>query len=634
MKPVLRMMAAKLNGANFQTMKFEGRDHLVVPVVLMVGDIVVYPMHTEGGEFVPAKVLAEAPKQWDGRPVVPDHPEGGTASANEPKVLETQRFGVLFNSLFEDGRLKSQAWIDPVRAVEVGPEAADVVERLQRGEVIEISVGAWVTLMNKTGSADGKKFRHQWTNVASDHLAMLPRGEQGACSVDAGCGASPAHNAQDNHAGKATLRVANEEVSVKWTAKISRVLEALGLKAAQESGDESVSDLMNALHQALRREEPAFESVVEVFLDTSTVVYAASPEGPIQFFMREFSMDDGEVKLGDDRVAVEPRTTFEPLSSCACEDGSCNCRPAESRNAAEGQSDNDLRELLQQALTDSETDASSIWIEAVFPDLVVFELREEDGPSKTFEREYASDGDSVTLGGERREVVRDVSYRPVMASNNGGIPPEQKGAGQMDKLKKLAARIIGCEASPFKEGDEEQLIAFGEERLVEMADAVEKEPEGSGDDSKGDDDDQKADAGAGANDDDDDDSDGDGDDDDDDKGVTVSQETYDEMQDALAERRAARESRQKALATKIVAKTDVYKEDDLLKRPVEELVQLAKALGCDEPVRDFSAISTPIHEDDDSVPPPPDQATYARALKAGKSREEAMDDARKASTTH
>ena len=621
---VLRMMRAKLNGANFQTMKFEGRDHLVVPVVLMVGDIVVYPMHTEGGEFVPAKVLAEAPKQWDGRPVVPDHPEGGTASANEPKVLESQRFGVLFNSRFDDGRLKSQAWIDPLRAAEVGPDAVDVVERLQRGEVIEISIGAWVTLTHKTGSAGGQKFRHQWTNVASDHLAMLPSDDQGACSVDAGCGASPAHNAQDNRAGKATLRAAKEEVSVKWTAKISRVLEALGLKASQESGDESVSELMNALHQALRREEPAFESVVEVFLDTSTVVYAASPEGPIEFFMRKYSMDDGEITLDDERVAVEPRTTFVPLSSCDCKDDSdCTC---DMRHAAEGQSDNDLRELLQQALTASELDASSIWIEAVFPDLVVFELREEDGPSKTFEREYAVEDDSVTLGDERREVVRDVSYRPVAMSTNGGSPPEQKGAAQMNKLTKLAARIIGCEASPFKEGDEEQLIAFGEERLVEMADAVEKEPEDSGDDSKGEGDEQDGspNADAGAND----------DDDDADKGVTVSQGDYDEMRDALAERRAARESRQKALATKIIAKTDVYIEGDLLKRPVEELAQLAKALGCDDPVRDFSGKGTPIHEDDESVPPPPDQATYARALKAGKSREEAMDEARKASTTH
>ena len=204
----------------------------------------------------------------------------------------------------------------------------------------------------------------------------------------------------------------------------------------------------------------------------------------------------------------------------------------------------------------------------------------------------------------------------------------------MDKLKKLAARIIGCKASPFKEGDEEQLIAFGEERLAAMADDVESaeaDGDGDGDDSKPDGD--EADASG-----DDDGADGSDDGDDGEKddadSVKVSQADYDEMQDALAERRAARQSRQKALATKIVAKTDVYKEADLLKRPVEELEQLAKALQCDEAPRDYSAQGTPIHEDDESVPPPPDQAAYARALKGGKSRQEAMEEARQASTTH
>lgn len=194
----------------------------------------------------------------------------------------------------------------------------------------------------------------------------------------------------------------------------------------------------------------------------------------------------------------------------------------------------------------------------------------------------------------------------------------------MDKLKKLAARIIGCEASPFKEGDEDQLIAFGEERLAEMADGLE---ETSGDDDskpKGDEQKETPDADAGANDSDSDDED--------DKGVTVSQDEYDEMKDALAERRAAREARQKSLAAKIVGKTDVYKEDDLQARPVEELEQLAKALKCDEPVRDYSTKGTPVHEDDDSVPPPPDQAAYARALKGGKNRQEAMEEARQAAT--
>lgn len=544
-----RAMRMQLNGANLQTMQFEGRDHIVVPVVLMVGDIVVHPMHSDGGEFVPAEVLAEAPAQWDGRPVVPGHPEGGTASANEPRILESQRFGIVFNTKFEDGRLKGQAWLDVARAEVVGPEAVDVIERLKAGEVVDISVGAWVTLEHKTGSAGGEKFRYRWTNVSSDHLAMLASDETGACSVDAGCGAPRAN--KDGTTKRAELRAANHETEghMKWSI-FTRVLEALGLSASQEAGDESVSDLMNALHDALRADEPAFEGVVEVFLDTSSVVFAASPEGPTQFFMREFSSnEDGQITLGAERVEVTPRTTFEPLSeegdddegsTCGCGEGPCACGAGDTQPGDDKQ------------------------------------------PEPTTE-----------------EVVR------------------------MDKLKKLAARIIGCEASPFKEGDEEQLIAFGEDRLAELAEQYEEGDEPVGDPAPEGDEQQAA-------------PEGETDDDDGDEADTVAvpREELDEMREALAERRAARQARQKSLAAKIVGKTDVYKEDDLLKRPVEELEQLAKALKCDEPVRDYSTKGAPIREDEDAVPPPPNQTAYARALKSGKNRQEAMEEARKAATVN
>lgn len=332
---------------------------------------------------------------------------------------------------------------------------------------------------------------------------------------------------------------------MKWS-KVARVLEALGLKASQESGDESVSDLMSALHQALRRDEPAFESVVEVFLDTSSVVYAASPEGSIEFFIRDYSMNDGEVKLGQKRVAVEPRTTFVPLS----ENDACECQEPCACGAGEDDTG-------------------------------------DDAP---------------------------------------GEPTKQEVA-QMDKLKKLAARIIGCEASPFKEGDEEQLVAFGEERLAEMADGLETSGVSDVSTIDGDEQDGAPDANAGSNDD-------SGSDDGDTERVTVSQAEYNEMKEALAERRAAIQSRQKSLAAKIAGKTDVYQEVDLRTRPVEELEQLAKALKCDEPVRDYSGKGAPVHEDDDSVPPPPSQTAYARALRAGKNRQEAMEEARQAATTH
>ena len=92
------------------------------------------------------------------------------------------------------------------------------------------------------------------------------------------------------------------------------------------------------------------------------------------------------------------------------------------RLKASGRSDNDRRELLEQALGEAEKAAEWLWVEAVFDDVVVYTMRREDEVSKTFERDYTL-GDSagaVELGKERREVVREVSYR---ATGKGDSEP-------------------------------------------------------------------------------------------------------------------------------------------------------------------------------------------------------------------
>lgn len=92
------------------------------------------------------------------------------------------------------------------------------------------------------------------------------------------------------------------------------------------------------------------------------------------------------------------------------------------RLKASGRSDNDRRELLEQALGEAEKNAEWLWVEAVFDDVVVYTMRREDEVSKTFERDYTMpSGTGVAeLGKDRREVVREVSYR---ATGKGDSEP-------------------------------------------------------------------------------------------------------------------------------------------------------------------------------------------------------------------
>ncbi len=101
------------------------------------------------------------------------------------------------------------------------------------------------------------------------------------------------------------------------------------------------------------------------------------------------------------------------------------------RLKADGRSDNDRRELLEQALGEKETDAEWLWVEAVFADVVVYTVRHEGEPSKTFERDFElADGAGVAeLADDRREVVRETSYRPITKADSD--PPGVKLADEI-----------------------------------------------------------------------------------------------------------------------------------------------------------------------------------------------------------
>lgn len=181
-----------------RTAAYNNRDHLVVPAVaLMQG--VIWPVNAQTPEFVPLSVLRQAPQGWNGRPCVGDHPARGRAliSANEPAVLEAESFGQIFNTRIVDDRLVVEAWLDPEKAMRVGKAAVRVLERVRAGEPVEVSVGAFVTVEMVDGQYQGKAFKAKWTSLVPDHLALLPEGTRGACSVAMGCGMPRAAKAAD-----------------------------------------------------------------------------------------------------------------------------------------------------------------------------------------------------------------------------------------------------------------------------------------------------------------------------------------------------------------------------------------------------------------------------------------------------
>jgi hypothetical protein len=168
-----------------RTEMFEGREHLVVPLIaLMEG--VIHAMNAETPEFVPLATLQKAAATWNGRPVTLGHPSRGgvQCSANDPGIRESHGIGTIFNSRVVGTKLLQEAWIDKAKAKRLDPA---MLARLVTGEREEVSVGAFVITDGTTGSYRGKPYRAQWLETIGDHLAFLPGG-RGACSVEMGCG--------------------------------------------------------------------------------------------------------------------------------------------------------------------------------------------------------------------------------------------------------------------------------------------------------------------------------------------------------------------------------------------------------------------------------------------------------------
>jgi len=282
-------------GSSLRSASFEGRTHLIVPVVAMVGDSVVHPANSKTAELVLSSELAIAPAGWNGRPVVPDHITSssgvyGDGSANEPETLEKFCFGRVFNSRFDrsDNRLKMDAWLDIAKAESLGGDPLSVIRRLKAGEMVEVSVCAFILTEPKSGVKSGKVYSGIWRRITPDHLAMLPKSMQGACSISAGCGAP--RSASGN------------------------------MKTVSSSTDLTNQDKSSLLESAVYEIETEAKYVWvmsgSINDDSGTFVYQmkTEDEGESQLYQRTFSISDDNktVTLGTERIPVRERIVYEP----------------------------------------------------------------------------------------------------------------------------------------------------------------------------------------------------------------------------------------------------------------------------------------------------------------------------------
>lgn len=218
---MIRKMAASIKANCY--IKTNG-DTLTVPVVMIVEGVLNDALLTveEFGKYVGG---------WNGRPVVVRHPadESGNdiSAADSPETMASYAIGTLYNARIEGTRLVADMHIEASKACSLG--FCGIVEALKAGKVLEVSTGYFSDSEPSTGDHNGESYSEIHRNIVPDHLAILPD-EEGACSVDDGCGTCRTNRKQPK--GKVTT-MAKKERLAKLKANAEKLRKNEKLTAEQ-----------------------------------------------------------------------------------------------------------------------------------------------------------------------------------------------------------------------------------------------------------------------------------------------------------------------------------------------------------------------------------------------------------------
>ena len=257
----------------------EGKPYLVAPMVMMTEGV---HNGSNGPLYYPSDELGKLPVVWNHKPIVVYHPTKGSACS--PDVLNARGVGVIMNAVFEDSKLKAEAWLEESRLKTVDER---ILNSLNEGKMMEVSTGLFTDNEEVEGDWNGEKYTAIARNHKPDHLAILPD-MKGACSVEDGAGLLRL-NAEN---GNIVLSVDDEEVKKYITDNKEIITQRISVFVNNVMGHEQTRRLLQGALSSKDKTGMMNGGWIEEVYDNFFIY-----ENKGKFYKQKYSKDKDVVKL-------------------------------------------------------------------------------------------------------------------------------------------------------------------------------------------------------------------------------------------------------------------------------------------------------------------------------------------------
>ena len=363
---MIRKIKCNVETNNIKYTNFEGVKHMVIPVIMAQEGVM-------NRLFYPAEEFEGWANTWDGVPVPINHPEieGVAVSARSPRIQELNSVGYVFNSKYEDKKLKGEIYLNLEKVKKLNADY--LIQSFESGEIMEVSTGLYSNVEMVSGKYGDDEYDAIVRNIRPDHLALLPN-TVGACSIEDGCGASISVNS----------------------------CQCGGVCGGKKNSQKEISKLLNL---SLEKKYNDLVYIIDIY--DNSVIYEFGKNRSV--YKESYVInDDNVVILEDDAQEVIQKASYQPLNLSG---GNNNMTEIQNEEIKEEEATEETPEEVTEEATEETTEETTEEIKEETTEEVKAETEEatEEATEEVKENEETEIVENQLIDNEKKEFLENQS---------------------------------------------------------------------------------------------------------------------------------------------------------------------------------------------------------------------------------